>query len=92
MKSILIVLIGFYKKAISPYLPSSCRFYPTCSEYALEAVEAHGAFKGGLMSIKRIFKCHPFNAGGYDPVPGRHEHIHHHIDVKFDLTKYYEIL
>lgn len=61
--------IHFYRKVISPLTPPSCRFYPTCSMYALEAIEKHGAAKGSWLAIKRIARCHPFNAGGYDPVP-----------------------
>ena len=53
---------------MSPVLPKSCRFYPTCSEYAMEAIERYGLFKGGLMSIKRVLRCHPFSKGGFDPV------------------------
>ncbi|MFH1049735.1 MAG: membrane protein insertion efficiency factor YidD [bacterium] len=68
MKHIILILIKFYKMAISPYLPSSCRFYPTCSEYAMEAVKIHGAAKGSWLAFKRISRCHPFNKGGYDPV------------------------
>ena len=62
------LLIRFYQKAISPWRPGKCRFYPTCSNYALEAMNKYGFFKGGLMGIKRILSCHPFNPGGYDPV------------------------
>ena len=69
MKKFLIFLIKFYRKYISPLKPSCCRFYPTCSEYALEAIEKYGALKGSYMSIKRILRCQPFNPGGYDPVP-----------------------
>jgi putative membrane protein insertion efficiency factor len=61
--------IHFYRKVISPLTPPSCRFYPTCSMYALEAIEKHGAAKGSWLAVKRIARCHPFNAGGYDPVP-----------------------
>jgi len=68
MKKILILLIKFYKKYISPLKGPSCKFYPTCSEYALEAISKYGALKGGFLAIKRILKCHPFNKGGYDPV------------------------
>ncbi|MGL5244900.1 MAG: membrane protein insertion efficiency factor YidD [Sarcina sp.] len=68
MKKILLKIIKFYRKRISPLKPPACRFYPTCSQYALEAIEKYGALKGGLMSIKRILKCHPFHPGGYDPV------------------------
>jgi putative membrane protein insertion efficiency factor len=68
MKKILIVLINFYQKIISPYLPPSCRFYPTCSEYAKQSINKYGAIKGTVKSIKRLLRCHPFNKGGYDPV------------------------
>ncbi len=68
MKHLLIGMIRFYRKYISPYKPASCRFYPTCSAYALEAIEKKGALKGGFMALKRILKCHPFHEGGYDPV------------------------
>lgn len=71
MKRILIGLIRFYRTAISPYKRSChCRFNPTCSKYALEAIEKYGALKGTKLSIKRIIKCHPFSKySGYDPVP-----------------------
>ena len=68
MKHLLIGMIRFYRQYISPYKPASCRFYPTCSAYALEAIEKKGALKGGFMTLKRILKCHPFHEGGYDPV------------------------
>ncbi|MEA5091447.1 MAG: membrane protein insertion efficiency factor YidD [Acidaminococcaceae bacterium] len=68
MKKIVIGLIRFYQLFISPLFPPHCRFYPTCSQYALEAVKKYGVFRGGFMSIKRIAKCHPFHKGGYDPV------------------------
>ena len=69
MKDILIKLIQFYRKHISPQLPDMCRYYPTCSQYALEAIEKYGALKGGLMAAWRILRCNPFSKGGYDPVP-----------------------
>ena len=68
MKKIVIGCIKFYRKFISPLKKPSCRFYPTCSQYTLEAVEKYGALKGSFMGIKRILRCHPFNDGGYDPV------------------------
>jgi putative membrane protein insertion efficiency factor len=68
MKTILIVLIKFYKFFISPVLPGSCRFYPSCSEYALEAVGRYGAVKGTYLALRRIARCHPFHPGGFDPV------------------------
>lgn len=73
MKKVLQIIIYFYKYAISPLLPRACRYYPTCSSYALEALEHHGAVKGSYLSIKRICKCHPFSEGGYDPVPIKDE-------------------
>lgn len=69
VKKILIGIIKSYKFVISPILPSSCRFYPTCSSYTIEAIEKFGVGKGSVLAVKRIFKCHPFHPGGYDPVP-----------------------
>jgi len=69
MKKIILSLIKFYRKFISPMKPPTCRFYPTCSHYALEAIEVHGVLKGGWLSTKRIAKCHPLHPGGFDPVP-----------------------
>ena len=64
-----ILLIKFYQLCISPLKPPTCRFTPTCSQYALEAVEKYGALKGGYLALRRILRCHPFHEGGYDPVP-----------------------
>ena len=66
------ILIG-YKLFISPLLPSSCRFYPSCSDYARMSIESHGALKGVILAIKRVLRCHPLNPGGYDPIPERKE-------------------
>jgi uncharacterized protein len=68
MQRILILLLSGYKILISPLLPSACRFYPTCSEYMMEAVSRHGALRGIWMGLKRLGRCHPFHEGGYDPV------------------------
>ena len=68
MKKFVISILKFYKKFISPALPDSCRFYPTCSEYAAAAVGKYGVLKGSIKSIYRIIRCNPFNKGGYDPV------------------------
>ena len=69
MQSLLLILLKGYKYLISPLLGPSCRFYPTCSEYAAEAIQEHGAAKGSWLAVKRIAKCHPWHAGGCDPVP-----------------------
>ncbi len=66
-------LFKFYKIFISPLLPPSCRFYPTCSEYASEAIEKYGIIKGGILAIYRILRCNPWGGSGYDPVPERLE-------------------
>ena len=77
MKKILIypfvLLIRGYQKFISPLFPSTCRYNPTCSHYSVEALKTHGLFKGGWLSIKRIFSCHPWGGKGYDPVPKKGE-------------------
>ena len=62
-------LIRFYQATISKVLPSSCRFYPSCSQYGYEAIQKYGALRGSWMAVKRIGRCHPFHPGGYDPVP-----------------------
>lgn len=69
MKQLLLWLIRFYRRNISPATPPACRFTPTCSQYALTAVERFGAAKGGWLALKRILRCNPFCRGGYDPVP-----------------------
>ncbi|NMF97814.2 membrane protein insertion efficiency factor YidD [Aromatoleum toluolicum] len=69
MKSLLLGLLRVYRYAISPMLGRNCRFHPSCSEYAAEAVQRHGALKGGWLAFKRVGRCHPFHPGGYDPVP-----------------------
>lgn len=69
MKTLLIWIIRGYRLFISPLLPPSCRFQPTCSQYAIQAIERFGVLKGSFLAIKRIMRCHPFHPGGYDPVP-----------------------
>ena len=68
MKRLLLLCIYIYRKYISPLKRPSCRFYPTCSAYAMEAIEKKGAFLGSIMAIRRVLRCHPFSDGGYDPV------------------------
>ena len=70
MAALILKLIGFYRRGISPLLPPSCRFTPTCSVYAEEAVRRHGAARGGWLALRRLGRCHPFGGSGYDPVPG----------------------
>lgn len=69
MKRLVLALLRFYRRFISPALPPSCRFTPSCSQYTYEAIERYGVAKGGWLGIKRIVRCNPFNPGGYDPVP-----------------------
>ena len=73
MKKLLLSLIRFYRRHISPHLPPMCRYYPTCSCYAIEAIETHGAFWGTLLAVWRILRCNPLSRGGYDPVPPKRE-------------------
>ncbi|KPK01698.1 MAG: hypothetical protein AMK71_04545 [Nitrospira bacterium SG8_35_4] len=68
MKRLFLIIIAIYKTAISPFLPQSCRFHPTCSDYCSDALKEHGFVRGMWLFIKRLLKCHPFHPGGYDPV------------------------
>jgi putative membrane protein insertion efficiency factor len=69
MRRLLIGIIKGYQFLLSPLIGQNCRFHPTCSHYAIEAINEHGVLKGGYLSVRRIIKCHPFNEGGHDPVP-----------------------
>ncbi len=69
LKKLMILLIKFYQKCISPLLPNVCRYTPSCSQYFIEALQIHGALKGSLLGIKRLLRCHPWGGSGYDPVP-----------------------
>lgn len=69
IKKMALKMVRFYQRIVSPILPKSCRFYPTCSEYTYQAIEKYGAAKGIYLGIKRILKCHPFHPGGSDPLP-----------------------
>ena len=68
MQTILIKLIEFYQRVISPWTPKTCRFYPTCSQYCKTAILKYGVITGAWISLKRVLRCHPFNPGGYDPL------------------------
>ncbi len=68
MRKLIVGILRFYKRMISPLLPSACRYYPTCSDYMREAIEKYGVLRGGWMGLKRLLRCHPFHAGGLDPV------------------------
>jgi putative membrane protein insertion efficiency factor len=68
MRNLIVAILRFYKSMVSPLLPSACRYYPSCSEYMREAVEKHGVGRGVWMGLKRLLRCHPFHAGGLDPV------------------------
>ena len=74
MKRVLLAMLRFYKRSISPLLPNACRFTPTCSEYAMEAIQKHGVLKGTGLAIWRVLRCNPFCKGGYDPVPEPKKH------------------
>lgn len=69
LRSVLVRLIRFYQLAVSPWTPASCRFQPTCSAYAIEAIERHGSMRGGWLAARRLVRCHPWGGEGYDPVP-----------------------
>jgi putative membrane protein insertion efficiency factor len=69
MRTVLVLFVRGYQVALSPLLPPSCRYYPTCSACAIEALERYGAWRGSWLAIRRIARCHPFRPGGYDPVP-----------------------
>ena len=69
LTTLFLLPVYFYRAAISPMLPPSCRFTPTCSEYAIEAIKKHGPFKGLYLTVRRLLRCHPWGGSGYDPVP-----------------------
>jgi putative membrane protein insertion efficiency factor len=68
-KSVAVALVRFYQRAISPFLPAACRFYPSCSEYARQAIDGHGLGRGSWLAVVRLSRCHPFSRGGFDAVP-----------------------
>ncbi|MCD5416587.1 membrane protein insertion efficiency factor YidD [Candidatus Bipolaricaulota bacterium] len=69
LKRSILKTIALYQRFISPLIPPRCRFYPTCSHYGVEAIEQHGLFRGGYLTLRRLLRCHPFHPGGFDPVP-----------------------
>ena len=89
MKSLLLLVLRAYKLCVSPFLGQNCRFYPSCSDYAQQAVAAHGAWRGSLLAGRRLCKCHPWHAGGLDPVPPTH-HFHSataHTTIHSSMTR-----
>lgn len=84
MARLLVALIRFYRRAISPMTPPSCRYTPTCSAYAEEAVRRHGAARGGWLALRRLLRCHPFGSSGYDPVPPVKRPGHHDNDFQMN--------
>ena len=76
VRTLLIALLRVYQAAVSPFIPPACRFYPSCSQYALEAIERRGVAMGLCLAVWRLLRCHPWNAGGYDPVPEATHHTH----------------
>ena len=79
MKNLFLTAITLYRKYVSPLIPPSCRFQPTCSEYGFEAILRFGIIKGSTLLLRRVLKCHPFNSGGYDPVPSQTDNINFHM-------------
>lgn len=77
MKFLVLAAIRFYQLAVSPFLGENCRFHPSCSSYTYEAIRFHGVLRGSVLGIRRLFKCHPFNAGGFDPVPPVRTNLKH---------------
>lgn len=75
MKTLLLGALRLYQIVLSPWIGNQCRFYPTCSEYARQAVETHGSLRGSALAAKRLCKCHPWHPGGFDPVPGREDTV-----------------
>jgi putative membrane protein insertion efficiency factor len=76
MRRLPLAALGFYRRWVSPFLGSHCRYYPSCSQYAQEAIELHGTARGVWLSVKRICRCHPWHAGGFDPVPISNKNPH----------------
>jgi uncharacterized protein len=74
MRHLICLVIRAYQLCISPWLGAHCRFYPSCSQYGLDAVREHGSLRGSWLTFRRLLRCHPFHPGGYDPVPHAHDH------------------
>ncbi|MDO9099539.1 MAG: membrane protein insertion efficiency factor YidD [Caldisericota bacterium] len=90
MRRVVVVLIRFYRRFLSPLKGPTCIYYPTCSEYTLEAVERYGVLTGLWLGLRRVLRCHPFHQSGYDPVPDLHRgrlHVSHPMEVSVDTKK-----
>ncbi len=87
LRRLLIGIVRFYQVAISPWTPAACRFTPTCSSYAIEALEVHGPLRGGWLAMKRIGRCHPWGGHGFDPVPSPHTHEHRTLENRTERVR-----
>ncbi len=87
MSRLLIGLIRIYQRWISPFKPRTCRFYPTCSHYAVEALETHGLVHGGYLATRRLLRCHPLHPGGYDPVPPKKTRLRLDVELSAPVTE-----
>ena len=88
MKPVVLAALRFYKVAVSPMLPPACRYTPTCSEYAMEAVDRYGVLRGGLKALMRLLRCHPFAYGGYDPVVKHNPHSSTSLTASFTRSRH----
>lgn len=87
LRRLLIGIVRFYQAAVSPWTPASCRFTPTCSFYAIEALQVHGARRGSWLAIRRIGRCHPWGGHGFDPVPASHTHEYRTLEDRTERVR-----
>ena len=88
----LIAIVRFYQLAISPWTPAACRYTPTCSSYAIEALEKHGALRGGWLALRRIGRCHPWGGHGFDPVPNPESHEHRTLEDRTERVRLHRLM